>query len=114
MKKFLKYLVTLILLLSTVSALCFSASALEAEKPDGYDEYGYYAKFDFEEYEMFANEENYHLAYMRASTAKNADGKLCDPFDYMSNWGAVDGIGAIVEETSGNHYYSIKSIFAFY
>lgn len=102
MKKILKYMVALVLLVSTVSTLCLSTLALE--ELDSNYEYEYYAKFDFEKYGNASD----HLVYMRADTAKNADNTLCDPFDYMSTWGIADGVGTITEEENGNQYYSIK------
>ena len=102
MKKIITLFTGLLLLTMLVSAFPVSAENTFDEPLDTYDDYGYYASFDFENYGSSTN----HLNYMQKSTATNADGKLCDPFGFLMQTGNTIGTGTLVKESNGNHYYS--------
>ena len=111
MKKLSVLMVAAMLLVSIISVLPVSASESWSEAEANYDDYGYYAYFDFEN---FGNA-SHHLRYMRGAyytdsvTALNADGKACDPFDYLSNTsGNASGTGSLKTEENGNKYLSYK------
>ena len=102
MKKIITLFTGLLLLTMLVSAFPVSAENTFDEPLDTYDDYGYYASFDFENYGSSTK----HLNYMQNSTATNADGKLCDPFGFLMQTGNAIGTGTLVKESNGNHYYS--------
>lgn len=102
MRKSLKLLALVITVVMLVSALVVSANAILGETAQNYDDYGYYAYFDFENYGSATD----HHSYMKSANARNKDGKLCDPFDFLTGLGDIVGDGKTVEEENGNTYYS--------
>lgn len=102
MKKITRLMASLLMLVTLMAVFAVVTHGATGESIVGYNGYGYYAYFDFENYGSYGD----HQAYMRANGIKNEDGKLCDPFGFVSNLGAVAGEGTIVEEDDGNNYYS--------
>ena len=101
MRRSSKLLALVITIVMTASVLALAANAILGETAQNYDDYGYYAYFDFENY---GNATDHH-SYMKSATVKNKDGKLCDPFDFLTGLGDIVGDGKVVEE-DGNTYYS--------
>lgn len=106
MKKTAKLLAMLITFVMLVSAFAVGTSADLGEYIADYDDYGYYAYFDFQNFSTASSDTANHHTYMRDANAKNANGLLCDPFDFMSNGNGNDkGVGETVTEENGNVYY---------
>ena len=77
MKKTIRLLTVLMILVVLASTVLVSAlSSPIGETIAYYDDYGYYAYFDFENYGASSD----HLIYMRADTSTNAGGLRCDPY----------------------------------
>lgn len=104
MKKITTFITGILIIIMLVSVIPVSAENTFDEPLDTYDDYGYYAGFDFENYGTASN----HLSYMRNSKSVNADGKRCNPFGFLMGDGIGNlwGSGTLVKESNGNHYYS--------
>ena len=108
--KILSMVLVTAMLLTAFSLSAFAGTAFAGynETVENYDDYGYYVKYDFENYGSNAH----HKTYMQSTTVTNADGKLCNPFN-MVDVNAVDGssYGVKTETLSDgtkNKYYSLK------
>ena len=93
-----------------LSAFAGTAFAGYNERLDSYDDYGYYVKYDFENYG--SNQD--HGAYVKSTAVTNADGKRCNPFN-MVDINKADGSSNVLKtETlsngTENKYYSHKRL----
>lgn len=101
-------MIALALALVTVLSIIPATAALLEEPISDYDDYGYYAYFDFENYGAASS----HLEYFRGedypggTVTKNADGKKSDPFGFLMNGqGNSNGSGKVTT-VDGNTYYT--------
>lgn len=100
MKKTAKFFVVLLAILMLSSAVSAFALGEFKSEASGYDQYGYYTYFDFENY---AHSD--HLAYFRGGS-KNDNGLVCDPYGFvLTGQGNLFGTGSVVTEEDGNTYY---------
>lgn len=102
MKKTTSILLALMMILSTLVSVIPAQAAIDTlEEPiAGYDDYGYYAYFDFE------NCADHNLNYMRADGSTNADGSLCDPYNFvLDGSGNFSGKGETIADENGNKFY---------
>ena len=110
--KIISMVLVAVMLVTAFPLSVFAGTAFAGyhENIDNYDDYGYYLRYDFENYGSNSN----HQGYVQSTTVKNADGKLCNPFN-MATIGAVNAkTAALKTETlsdgTTNKYYSLKRL----
>lgn len=101
-------MIALALALVTVLSVIPATAALLEEPISDYDDYGYYAYFDFENYGAASSHNKYFRGeyYEGGTVTKNADGKESDPFGFLMNGqGNSNGSGKVTT-VDGNTYYT--------